>query len=463
MSVKRGTMKNRAISGGMFAKLCCGGGLGLLVALGAPPSLVAAQAEGDTEGASRWSSPADGRPAALEELVSAAHEHNADLRTARALLAQARSQADEARARLLPSFTATGSYTRNEIEVVFRTQAPDGSMISRTITPYDQLDARFVLGVPILDLSSWAGFFAAEASGDAAADRADLARDDVEVAVTQLYFQLVGSRAMVESAQRSLAVAEQGLAFVTARREVGVASAAEVARAEAEVHRARQMIQEAGLGVTLGERNLANLTGVELAGRALPAIDARSGGEPGALEERLARLDDAPAVRAAAHDVLAAERGLHQGWLAFVPTVAGSATERATNAVGFGPSTSWTLGLTATWTLDFLRPAQVGTREAALSAARARLERAQQQARLQIEDAWHRARALEARLEAAEAVLDATRRATEDTRARFEVGVASQLELVQAERDLFSAEVSRIQALADLAVARETLRIRTAR
>jgi outer membrane protein len=458
MSVKRGTMKNRPSSAGTIAKLCCGGGLGLAVVLAATPSPSHAQAA--EPGRPSRAVDAPSRPGALEELVSAAHEHNADLRTARALLAQARSQADEARARLLPTFTATGSYTRNEIEVVFRTQAPDGSMISRTITPYDQLDARFVLGVPILDLSSWAGFFAAEASGDAAGDRADLARDDVEVAVTQLYFQLVGSRAMVESAERSLAVAEQALAFVAARREVGVASAAEVARAEAEVHRARQMIQEAGLGVTLAERNLANLTGAELAGRALPEMDARGAGELGALEERLARVSEAPLVRAAAHDVLAAERGLHQGWLAFVPTVAGSATERATNAVGFGPSTSWTLGLTATWTLDFLRPAQVGTREAALAAARARLERAEQQARLQIEDAWHRSRALEARLEAADAVLEATRRATEDTRARFEVGVASQLELVQSERDLFAAEVSRIQALADLAVARETLRIR---
>jgi outer membrane protein len=58
-------------------------------------------------------------------------------------------------------------------------------------------------------------------------------------------------------------------------------------------------------------------------------------------------------------------------------------------------------------------------------------------------------------------VLDASRRAAEDARARYEVGVASQLELVQAERDLFAAEVSRVQALADLAVARATLAIRT--
>ncbi len=453
-------MRNRSISRSLHAKLCCV----TVLAACAPAALAASTAAAQSGGAApseEVRAEASGPASSLEELIAGAHEHNADLRTARALLAQARSQADEARARLLPSFTATGSYTRNEIEVVFRTTAPDGTPVQRTITPYDQLDARFVLGVPILDASSWAGFFAAEASGDAAGDRADLAQDDVDVAVTQLYFQLVGGRAMAESARRSLAVAEQSLTFVAARREVGVASIAEVARAEAEVHRARQMIQEAELGVLLAERNLANLTGVELRGRAFPAIEAAVSGPPsGSLDEHLARLHEAPGVRAAAHDVLAAERGVHAGWLAFVPTVAGSASERVTNAVGFGPSSSWNLGVTATWTLDFLRPAQVGTREAALSAARARLERAEQQARLQIEDAWHRSSALEARVETAEAVLTSSRRAAEDTRVRYEVGVGSQLEVLQTERDLFAAEVGRIQALADLAVARETLRIR---
>ncbi|MFN9808460.1 MAG: TolC family protein [Deltaproteobacteria bacterium] len=402
----------------------------------------------------------DASPVALEELVAAAHENHADLEAARAAVSVARSQADEARARLLPTFTALGIYTRNEIEVVFRTQTPDGGMISRTITPYDQLDARFALAVPIVDASSWAGFLSAEATGDAVSERARAVEDDVDVAVTQLYYQLVGARALGGVAERSHAVASQALAFTRARHEVGVAPAAELARAEAEVLRAEQAREEAALAVTLAERNLANLTGVELRGRSLPEIAVEERAAEGSLEERLARLEETPAVRAARAEVLAAERGVHAGWLAFVPPISGTAAERVTNAVGFGPGSNWNVALTASWSLDFLRPAQLGTREASLSAARARLERAEQQARLQIEDAWHRSHALAARARTSAAVLDASRRAAEDARARYEVGVASQLELVQAERDLFAAEVSRVQALADLAVARATLAIR---
>lgn len=400
-----------------------------------------------------------GTPVALEELISAAHEENADLAAARAALSQARSQADEARARLLPSFVATGSYQRNEIQVQVQL-APDRVAV---ISPYDQLDARFALNVPILDLSSWASFFAAEASGDAASERADQAVDDIEVAVTQLYYQLVAGRAMMESAERSRVVAEQALAFATARREAGVAPISEVARAEAEALRARQMLQEAELQVTLAQRNLVNLTGVDLSGRALATLEGGEGNAPEPLESYLDEIDELPSTRAARQDVLGAERSLHAAWFALAPTVSGSAAERVTNAAGFGPSAQWTLNVTATWQLDFGRPAAIGTRDATLSAARARLERAEQQARLQIEDAWHRASALGARLQTAEAVLIASTRAAEDTRARYEVGVASQLELVQAERDLFSAEVSRTQARADLAVARATLRIRSHR
>lgn len=419
-------------------------------------------------GASLWSCPLaaqdtdrapSGTPVALEQLLAAAHDENADLAAARAALAQARSQADEARARLLPSFVATGSYQRNEIQVQVQLSADRVA----TITPYDQLDARFALNVPILDLSSWAGFFSAEASGDAASSRADQAVDDVEVAVTQLYYSLVAGRAMMESAERSRVVAEQALAFATARREAGVAPVSEVARAEAEALRARQMQQEAELQVTLAERNLVNLTGVDLHGRSLAPLEGADPTPLEGLDVYLDAIDELPATRAARHDVIAAERGVHAAWFGLAPTVAGSAAERFTNAAGFGPSNQWTLNVTATWQLDFGRPAAIGTRDATLAATRARLERAEQQARLQIEDAWHRASALSARLETAEAVLVASTRAAEDTRARYEVGVASQLELVQAERDLFSAEVSRTQARADLAVARATLQIRSHR
>lgn len=422
--------------------------LGLLAALGVAATTTSAFAQAAS---------ADTTPAALERLLQSAHDNNADLASARAALAQARSQVDEARARLLPSFTATGTYTRNEIQV----QVALSETRVATITPYDQLDARFAVTVPIVDASSWASFLSAEAAADASEGQADGAQDDVDVAVTQLYYQLVAGRAMAESARRSLTTAEQSLAYVTARHEAGVAPTAELARAQAEVFRGQQSVQEADLAVTLAERNLNYVAGVNLHGVALEPLAPAGEVHTEPLETYLDAVTDVPSVRNARLTALAAERAVHGAWLAFVPSVSATAAERVTNAAGFGAANSWSIAVQASWSLDFLRPAQIGTRDAALAAARARLERTEQQARYQLEDAWTRAHALEARARAAEAALAATQRAADDTRARYETGVASQLELVQADRDLFAAEVVRIQALADLEVALQTLAIRS--
>ncbi len=90
----------------------------------------------------------------LEVFLAAADEHALDLREAELARDQARSQVDEARARWLPSFSATGGYTRNEVAV--EVDFPTGATTSRqaTITPLDQLDLTLQLNVPVIDVAS---------------------------------------------------------------------------------------------------------------------------------------------------------------------------------------------------------------------------------------------------------------------------------------------------------------------
>jgi outer membrane protein TolC len=70
-------------------------------------------------------------------------------------------------------------------------------------------------------------------------------------------------------------------------------------------------------------------------------------------------------------------------------------------------------------------------------------------------------RSLLARARAARAAQAASERAATVARVRFEAGTGTQLEVSQSERDLFQAEVARIQADADLRVARLALRLRS--
>ncbi|HEY8430960.1 MAG TPA: TolC family protein [Sandaracinaceae bacterium] len=401
----------------------------------------------------------------LSTFLRAAGEHALDVREAEAAMRQARSQVDEARARLLPSITGQLSYQRNEpvVEITIPTGETDGmgNPITRqaSITPRDQFGALASVSVPIVDLSAWAGYFATEAVADASDAQLDLVRQNVDVAVVQLWHQLVAQRALVEAAERNLQAAQAARDAAAARVEVGVSGQLELARADAELARARQALSEARLAATLAARNLENLTSVRPTEERAPLEDDLSPEAP--LERFLARANEMPAVRAARHQARAAGIQRDSAWMAMLPTISATGVARWSNAAGFGRQDSYYVGLTATWTLDFARPARIGTAEAALEGAEVRAERAVQQVETAIFEAWQRVEASRASAEAASAALEASRRAAQDARARYEAGAGTQLEQIQAERDLFQAEVAHIQAIANLRVARAVLRIRS--
>lgn len=390
----------------------------------------------------------------LEEFLLASDDNAIDVHAARAALDTAHSQADEARARFLPSGSATGTYQRNEYQVQIML-APDRVA---TIQLYDQLSAAFQLTVPIIDVSGWTGYSSSEESADAADERFEGALDDVHASVVALWYQLVGLRAVREASQQRLDAEIANRDAVQARFDAQVAPQLELSRAEAEVQRVTQVREEAELQVVLAERNLQNLTGLAPTEHAVTLEDDLHPEEP--LDEFMHHATESPLIRAAGHSVRAAELGVDAAWESLLPTIGGTVREQITNASGFSPSSQWALLLTATWSLDFLRPAQIGTRGGQLATARAQAELAEQQAETRIFEQWHRVESLRAAALAAAAARDALTRAAGDAQLRFDAGAATQLDVIQANRDRFQAEVQLIQAIASLRVARYTLRIR---
>ena len=98
-----------------------------------------------------------------------------------------------------------------------------------------------------------------------------------------------------------------------------------------------------------------------------------------------------------------------------------------------------------------------------LEIAHVRADRARRNSETAIIESWHRVRSSIARARASRAAEVASERAAEVARARYEAGTGTQLEVSQSERDLFAAQVARIQAHADLRVARLALRLRSGR
>jgi outer membrane protein len=394
----------------------------------------------------------------LSEFVDGAHEHAFDLREAIEVREQARSQADESRARLLPSFTASAGYTR--FEYAIQPQFPNGSggFTTATIQPIDQVQGTFTLNVPIVDVGAWLTFFSSESTADAASERAEASRIDVDVSVVQAYYQLVAARAVVAQAEAAVATADENVQVATSRGTAGIASELDVERARTDAERARQTAAEASLAEALAVRTLVVLTGITPTD-AESSLDDDLHAEP-SLSELTAHLEGHPSVRATARDLEAAQRLHDAAWANLFPTLSGVASERITNASGFGQPSLWQVGVTLTWTLDFLRPSQIETRRHGDRIAEIRQERSEAQVETAVYEAWHRVRSLVSRATAARAAETSSERAARVASARFGAGTGSALEASQAQRDLLLAQVQRIQADADLVVARRVLRLR---
>jgi outer membrane protein TolC len=391
----------------------------------------------------------------LEEFLAAGRVRALDLREAELNREIARSQIDEARARWLPSFVASGGYTRNEVAVVVT--IPGGSQA--TITPLDQADLTLQLNVPVIDVGAWLSFASAEAGADAGERRVQSVRAETDLAVATAYHQVVSTRALRDAAMRGRAAAEASLARARARVESQLASDLEVARAEAELARTEQQIADAELQVALAERALEALTGLAV-GAERASVPPDDLVEPVALA-RSGELDTLAEVGAADEDVRAARLARDASLAALAPTVSAFARERITNAAGFGPGAVWAIGIQASLTLDFARPAQVGTRERQLELAALRRERSLENARTRALEARARLVGSIARTRAARAQEHAAQRARDVAVARHESELATQLDVLTAERELVSAEGARIQAEGDLVVARLAYRVRT--
>ena len=401
----------------------------------------------------------------LSTFVAGARRASTDDRIAALTAVQQDAEALAALGRVLPSATARGVYTRNEFESKLTPEqlgAPSGSALPSSalvIQSANQLDAYFQVDVPIIDAAGWARTRAARANARAARSSAAATILDVEKQVARNYYQLVGAAALHAAGERTLQAAQQNLGLARERHAGGVATELDVYRAASEVERARQSISDAELTFELSRRALRTLSGIATEGDATVTSDDLH--EEAPLESWEGRpLEAIPSVAASIEQRSTAESTARAAKLAFLPTLSASAQEHLTNAPGFtGHDALWVLNVTAAWRLDVTTYGTLRSQDAAAELARTREAAARQRALDQVHESWFRVHGGIAKSRAARAEAQAAGAAVSRARDRYQQGAGTQLELVQAERDAFSAEVSRIQADADLSYARAGLRL----
>jgi len=385
----------------------------------------------------------------VEVFAKASRAQSPDALEARAALSLRQAEATLALGRQLPGISLQGAYARNQYE--------------SPVKPQDQVGATAILNVPLVDLAAFQRIAAARTGAQAAAHQLEATRLQIEAETVQDYYQLVASQALVAASKQQLQVARQNLQITIDRYRAGSAAVLDVERGRADVELQVQQLAAAELNVELAARALQSVSGVE-PDLSEPLVLADDLHEERPLDEFSRSLKGLPSVKAASARRYAAEQQVRAEQLDFVPALSGNLSERYANQPLPGTH-RWNAqaALTLGWSFDLTTLAGIDAQKASVDAARAGELRTRLAAGDTIHRYWNTVVAGLARSRSARAQHAAAAHAADLARDRYRAGAATQLDLLQAQRDAFSAEVTRIQADADLVNARTLLRLAAGR
>jgi outer membrane protein TolC len=305
-----------------------------------------------------------------------------------------------------------------------------------------------------LSPSRWMGWTAARRQADAAGWRSVRARQSTELAARILYYDAVRTRAMAESAEAAEEAAGATLDRFARRQERGLLTDADRLQAEAELAAARATRFDAGRRAREARQALGVFLG--WAPNVLPVptdtLEAPSEVLPHAFD--LPRRADLRALDSAAE---AREADARAADFAFLPAIDafGQVAARGRDALD-REDDDWTVGLSLRWTAfaGLSRLAERRRADEALRIARLQRDQALRAAGAEVDAADRAIEATAAAVEAALAGRRAAVAAADLLRRRFEEGLATPDELLQAEARRTAMEGRAIDALADYQVAR---------
>lgn len=395
---------------------------------------------------------------AVERAIAQSHR----LAEARAREEGALAAIDSRRAAARPTVSLSGGYTRTNHVDEFGVPQPDGRL--RVIYPDipDNYFTRMTLQWPIYTGGRTDALTrAAEAESRATSADREAALADLRLEVVRAYWAVVTATESVRVVEEGLARADAHLRDVRSRFENGLIPPNDVSAVEAQ--RARQemqLIEARNLRSSVLE-DLRRLTGVEAeivpaerldavdAAEAAAGVDSTQRPEVAALEQRIAAADER-------RDAIIAGRK---------PSIAltGAVDYANPNPRIFPRAdlwrTSWDLGVTATWTLwDGGRiDAESAEMAAAGRALRARHADLQSMIATDVRQRRLDVDSTRAALTAATAVVTSAAETRRVVTERFNVGVATSTEVLDAHVVLLQAELDRTRALANIRLAEARL------
>jgi outer membrane protein TolC len=368
--------------------------------------------------------PLEAEPVGFAAAIERALERNPQAALAAEEISRARAVLEQVRAASLPTLTANGSYTRLDADRVLN---------GNVILGQDQINGNLQLAAPLLAPRAWAQWAHAQENVRVAAISADEARRQVALLAGRGYLTVLTQKKLVAVVETATRAARAQHLFSVQRFKEGIGTRIDEGRAAQELAVDEAQLATARTGLMRAREALGVLLGAEGAVDAVeePTLVAR------ALDEATAGVGSRPDVRAATSRLAYARHVVRDSFVDYLPVVNGVFQPFAQDPPSLTiPRLGWQAQLVLSLPL-FDGGARYGLRR-----ERSALER---EARLQLDGIVRQARA-EVRaafvaVEEAERALASSRvaaqRAEENLRlieTAYRAGVATSLELVDAER-----------------------------
>lgn len=391
----------------------------------------------------------------LETAIQMALTRNERSLAADGLVTAAQARVTRARSYFMPAITATGVYTRRPFEV--RRIFQDTEIV---IQSYNALSGVASLNLILFDSHSIPAL--RQATADRTAEQYASADTKRRLAfeVSNAYLLTLGIDQLLEASRHRYDYAKQAFDAAKARYSAGLVGINDVTRAELEYATAEMGITQAQGQVETSYLQLGNLLDDSSAMKKklkipeflLQAAEEKSL-EVGPLitEAQNRRLDlNSLRYRAVAQHALALEPALK--WL---PSLALTGQYRYTNEAGLtGRNTNWNAGLTMTWALfdGFSRNGEYSERKSLAYLADLDVQAGLRGIDLDVRESLVSLENQRASLKQANVANQVAKRNAKEIAELYRQGLASALQVADANVRLFEAEVTLVQQRYGLAI-----------
>jgi len=383
---------------------------------------------------------------------------------ARERAAEAEAAVTEVGSALIPTVSALGSYVRNRDEFAIKLPANLGPGIGlppggAVIQPLAQLSAAGSVRIPLIVPTAWFDLGQARSVARGSLATVDATRLEVRTGFAQSAYGALAGEEVVAAAERALADAAELTRSAKRRVAAGTSAPIDILKAQTEEVARRSDLAGARADLDRARFALGVLLGRDGPVRVLvPEVEATVSGEEGTAEEDLAReaLADRPELTASAAQIDAAESAKSAAWARLAPTVTASAKAFAANVpYPTGKTNGWQATVDLTWVV-FDGGLWLGKRreaEAQAAGARAGAEAERLAILKEVHDGWRDLSVAGEQLELAKTRRELAAESAASARRSFEAGVASSLEVIDANDRLFTADVALASARARFAQA----------